>query len=130
MTSDLIAFWCVALAAFMPLVWIGYAKVAAGGYDNANPRIWRAQLTGKLQRAAAAETNAYEAFPPFAAAVIIAHIVGVQQSTIDLLAGVFVVARILHGILYITDKDLFRSLVWATGFFSMVGLFLIAGRVV
>jgi len=121
------AFWCVAIAAFLPLAWIGYAKVGAGGYDNANPRVWRAQLTGKLQRAASAETNAYEAFPPFAAAVIIAHIAGAQQWQIDLLAGIFVAARILHGILYISDRDLFRSLIWTTGFFSMVGLFLVAG---
>jgi len=121
------AFWCVAIAAFLPLVWIGYAKVGAGGYDNANPRVWRAQLTGKLQRAASAETNAYEAFPAFAAAVIIAHIAGVEQWLVDLLAGVFIVARILHGILYISDKDLFRSLIWTAGFFSMVGLFLAAG---
>lgn len=123
------SFWCVAIAAFLPLVWIGYAKFGAGGYDNANPRVWRTQLTGKLQRAASAETNAYEAFPPFAAAVIIAQIVGVEQSTIDLLAGVFIAARSVHGFLYITDRDLLRSLTWATGFFSMVGLFLAAGQV-
>ncbi len=109
------AFWCVAIAAFMPLVWIGYAKVSAGGYDNAN------------QRAASAEDNAYEAFPPFAAAVIIAHYVGVEQAIVDGLAGLFVATRILHGIFYIVDKDLFRSLSWATGFFSVVGLFLAAG---
>lgn len=121
------AFWCVAITAFMPLVWIGYAKVKAGGYDNANPRVWRATLVGQLQRAASAETNSYEAFPPFAAAVIIAHFVGVQQPTIDLLAGVFLVARILHGIFYISDKDLYRSLAWTAGFFSMVGLFLASG---
>lgn len=121
------AFWCVAIAAFMPLVWIGYAKVSAGGYDNANPRVWRKELTGKLQRAASAEDNAYEAFAPFAAAVIIAHYVGVEQVIVDALAGVFIAMRILHGIFYIADKDLFRSLSWATGFFSMVGLFLAAG---
>ena len=121
------AFWCVAIAAFLPLVWIGVAKFGADGYDNANPRVWRAQLTGRPQRAASAETNAYEAFPPFAVAVIIAHLVGVNQIAIDSLAGFFIVARILHGILYINDKHLFRSLVWASGFFSMVGLFLAAG---
>jgi len=121
------AYWCVAIAAFLPLVWIGVAKFGTGDYDNANPRIWRARLTGKWQRAASAETNAYEAFPPFAAAVIIAHFVGVNQMAIDSLAGIFIVTRILHGILYINDKDLYRSLIWATGFFSMVGLFLAAG---
>ncbi|MFQ5633770.1 MAG: MAPEG family protein [Gammaproteobacteria bacterium] len=121
------AFWCIAIAAFMPLVWIGYAKVASGGYDNANPRIWRAGLVGKTQRAAAAETNAYEAFPPFAAAVIVAQLAGVDQTVTDILAGIFVAMRIVHGIFYINDQNLFRSLSWATGFFSMVGLFLAAG---
>jgi uncharacterized MAPEG superfamily protein len=121
------AFWCVAIAAFLPLVWIGYAKVGAGGYDNAKPRVWRKQLEGKLHRAAAAEENSYEAFPPFAAGVIIAHLVGVDQNVSDALAGVFVLARILHGVFYIADKDLVRSLCWTFGFFSMVGFYLAAG---
>jgi len=121
------AFWCVAIAAFLPLVWIGYAKIGAGGYDNANPRIWRKQLTGKLQRAASAEDNAYEAFPPFAAGVIIANIVGLEQSIADALAGAFIASRILHGIFYVNNRDLLRSLCWATGFFSMVGLFIASG---
>lgn len=122
------AFWCVAIAAFLPLVWIGYAKIKAGGYDNANPRRWRVTLEGKPQRAAAAEVNAYEAFPPFAAAVVIAHIVGVEPAVGNSLAGCFVLTRILHGIFYISDQHLYRSLAWATGFFSMVGLFLAAGQ--
>ncbi len=108
-------------------MWIGYAKVGAGGYDNANPRLWRRGLTGRLQRAASAEDNAYEAFPPFAAAVIIAHYAGVEQPIADTLAGLFIAMRILHGIFYIGDKDLFRSLSWVIGFFSVVGLFLAAG---
>jgi len=126
-TNMTFAFWCVAIAAFLPLVWIGFAKVGAGGYDNAKPRVWRKQLEGRLHRAAAAEENAYEAFPTFAAGVIIAHITGVDQNVADAMAGVFITARILHGVFYITDKDLFRSLSWTVGFFTMVGFYLAAG---
>jgi uncharacterized MAPEG superfamily protein len=122
-----LAFWCIPLAAFLPLVWIGYAKVKSGNYDNANPRVWRAALQGEFQRAAFAETNGYEAFPPFAAAVIVAHVAGAQQPVIDGLAGLFIAARVLHGMFYIKGNDLFRSLAWLVGFMSIIGLFLTAG---
>ena len=121
------AYWCVALAAFLPLVWVGAAKSGAAGYDNAKPRIFLANLNGWPQRANWAQANALEAFPTFAAAVIIAHVTGGNQIVINLLAGIFLCARILHGLFYITDKPTLRSLVWTVGFFSMIGLFLVAG---
>lgn len=121
------AYWCVLLTAFLPLVWVGAAKVGAGDYDNARPRIFLEHLTGWQQRANWAQANAYENFPPFAAGVIIAHLVGVNQPIIDGLAGVYLLARITHGIAYILDKPTLRSLVWTLGFFSMIALFLSAG---
>ena len=41
------------------------------GYDNRAPRAGIEQLTPRQQRAYWAHLNAFEAFPPFAAAVII-----------------------------------------------------------
>jgi uncharacterized MAPEG superfamily protein len=83
------AYWCVALAAFLPLVWVGAAKVGGTDhdYDNARPRIFLANLSGWPQRANWAQANAYEAFPPFAAAVIIAGLAGANQAVVDALAG-------------------------------------------
>ena len=49
--------------------------------------------------------NAWEAFAPFAAAVLIAHYVDANQTAVDWLAGTFVVARTLHGVFYIVDKS-------------------------
>ena len=121
------AYWSVLLAAFLPLVWVGAAKAGGGDYDNAKPRIFLERLDGWQQRANWAQSNAYENFPPFAAGVIIAHLAGAQQMTIDILAGVFLLARIAHGVTYILDKPTLRSLVWTLGFFCMVGLFLSAG---
>jgi len=117
----------VLLAALLPIVWVGTAKTGADGYDNHQPRIFLAKLTGWQQRANWAQVNAYEAFPPFAAAVIIAHLVGVNQILIDTLAGIFLCARVLHGIMYILDKATLRSLVWTVGFLCVVGLFIAAG---
>jgi len=119
------AYWCVALAILMPLMWVGVAKATGSGYDNARPRVWLGQLDGMSQRANWAQQNSFEAFPAFAAAVIIAHLTGANQPTIDLLAGIFIVARVSHGIFYITDKSTLRSIVWLVGFGVTIALFLI-----
>ena len=122
-----IAYWCVLVAAILPLIWAGAAKSGAENYDNASPRAFMAALDGWHLRADWAQQNAYEAFPPFAAGVIIAHVSqNAAQGTIDLLAGIFILSRILHGILYITDRSTARSLVWLVGFGCMIGLFIAA----
>lgn len=120
------AYWCVLIAAFLPIVWVGAAKSGAAGYNNDRPREFLAGLEGWPQRANWAQANALEAFPPFAAGVIIASVAGAEQTTIDILAGVFILARLLHGVAYIADKGTLRSLVWLVGYGCMVGLFLAA----
>jgi len=121
------AFWCVLLAAILPVVWVGAAKYGAPDYDNANPRIFLRNLSGWQQRASWAQANAYEAFPPFAAAVIIASLIGANQVVLDTLAGVFLLVRVLHGLFYIFDKPTLRSLVWTIGFFTVIAIFLSVG---
>jgi uncharacterized MAPEG superfamily protein len=121
------AYWCILLVAFLPLVWVGAAKIGGKNYDNAKPRLFLQDLTGWQQRADWAQSNAFENFPPFAASVLVAHAVGVSQVTIDLLASTFLVARIAHGLAYIFNKPTLRTLVWSAGFLSMVGLFLASG---
>lgn len=127
-----IAYWCVLISMFMPIVWTGCAKVGgvrggAGRYDNAAPRDYLGRLQGWPARANWAQQNALEAFPPFAAGVVIAHMVGnLAQGTIDLLALIFVVARILYGILYMADLATLRSLVWLVGFVATVLLFVLS----
>lgn len=119
------AYWCVLVAAVIPIIWAGVAK-SKGGYDNRAPRDWLAELDGWRQRANWAQANAWEAFAPFAAAVIIAHLAGARQGTIDLLALVFIVARVAHGLLYIVDRSTLRSIAWTIGFGCVVGLFVAA----
>ena len=120
-----IAYWCVVLAMFLPLIWVGIAKANGRGYDNAKPREWLAKLEGRAQRANWAQQNSYEAFPPFAAAVIIAHLVGNDQTMVDALAVFFIICRIAHGILYINDYSTLRSFAWLGGFGATVALFLV-----
>src|SRR3546814_11682221 len=68
-SSDLsIAYWCVLIAALLPYVWVGIAKSRGQRYNNRDPRGWLARQDNPLvQRANAAQLNAFEAFAPFAA---------------------------------------------------------------
>lgn len=78
---------------------------------------------GWRQRALWAQSNAWEAFAPFAAAVLIAHYLDADKATVDWLAGIFIAARILHGVFYIVNKPTSRSLAWGIGFVAVIGLF-------
>ena len=119
------AYWCILVAALLPYAWVVAAKVAPG-FDNAAPRAYLATLTGWRQRAAWAQLNAFEALPPFAAAVIIAQQLGAPQARIDLLAMAFIGLRLAHGFAYIGDWSTLRSVVWASGMGCVIGLFVIA----
>jgi uncharacterized MAPEG superfamily protein len=119
------AYWCVLAAAFIPYFTVGVAK-SKGDFDNAAPRDWLARQEGFRKRALWAHQNAFEAFPPFAAAVIIAQLAHAPQGWIDLLAVLFIVARIAYSVLYIFDKPTMRSIVWTLGLGCMVGLFVVA----
>jgi uncharacterized MAPEG superfamily protein len=117
-----IAYWCVLIAALLPYAGTLTAK---GGtrYDNRNPREWLAQQSGFRSRANAAQLNGFEAFPLFAAAVIIAHLTGAPQTRVDMLAMVFIAARLAYLGLYLADKATLRSLAWFVGFGSALAIF-------
>ena len=118
------AYWMVLAAAFLPYFCAGYAK--AGSRDNQTPRLFAETLTGAKRRADWAQRNHFEAFPTFAAAVIIASIAGAAHSTVNLLAGAFVAARILYTFAYITDRATLRSVLFIVGALCIVGLFVAA----
>lgn len=123
-----VAYWCVFAAIFLPYLWVIIAK-AKPGYDNRAPRAQLEAAKGFRQRANWAHLNAFEAFPPFAAAVVIAHQAHVSQPLLDGLAVGFVAFRLAHGISYLMNLATLRSLVWSGGFLCVIGLFLAAARV-
>lgn len=122
------AYWCVLIAALLPYVWVFVAKTGAPKYNNRNPRAWIAKQEGnyKVQRANAAHLNAFEAFAPFAAGVVLAQLAGVDHGCIALLAVAFVALRVLHGIFYVADVQLLRSLTWLAGFTCVLALLVMA----
>ena len=124
-----IPFFCVFLAFLLNIISKGPVAVAmahqSGGYDNKNPRDQQAGLDGWGRRAVAAHLNSFEAFPAFAAAVLVAVIAGADPIWTTRLAVVFVVVRALYIPLYLADLSLLRSLVWTVGFSAVVGLFIL-----
>jgi len=94
-----------------------------GGYDNKLPRAQQTKLEGFGARAAAAHYNGFEAFPPFAAAVIVAHLSGAHDHRATVLSLAFVVARTLYVAAYLADLDYLRSAIWGIGLLCTIALF-------
>jgi uncharacterized MAPEG superfamily protein len=121
-----IAFWMILLAALLPYVTVGIAKFGGSGYDNASPRPWAATLTGWRARAYAAHQNHFEAFAPFAAAVLVASFANASPPLVDRLAIAFVLLRIAYTAIYIRDNAMLRSAAWTLGYVCVIALFLAA----
>lgn len=118
-----IAYWCILIAALLPYLWVGVAKAGGKRYDNRDPRGWLAkQDNPRVARANGAQHNAWEAFAPFAASVLMAQAAGVPHGDIGNLAIAFVVLRVLHGIFYVGNYHYLRSLAWAGGIGVVVAL--------
>lgn len=124
-----IPFWCILAAFLLTMASKGPLALAMarqpGGYDNHHPRDQQAALTGWGRRALAAHLNGFEAFPPFAAGVLVAAAAGADPVWSARLALLFVAARVLYLPLYLLDLDRVRSAVWTVGFLATVGLFVL-----
>ncbi len=109
-----IAYCCLLIAGLLPYIAVGFAK-SGGGYDNARPRESMATFEGRQARAVAAHANSFEAFPFFAAVVLLAGLTHADLHWVNTLSVIFIVARIGYIIAYLTDRPLLRSIVWMVG---------------
>ncbi|HJS21350.1 MAG TPA: MAPEG family protein [Steroidobacteraceae bacterium] len=121
-----IALWCVFLAGVLPYVATLIAKGGHPGFDNRDPRGWLAQQEGFRQRANAAQLNTFEAFPFFAVAVLTAHLLNGPQGLVDLLAVVFIAARMLFLACYLANRATLRSFTWFVAHGCAVAIFIVA----
>jgi uncharacterized MAPEG superfamily protein len=118
-----IAYACLLFMGLFPYVAAGIAKKGFENFDNRMPRQWLAQQTGFRARANAAQANLFESLPLFFAAVIIASINNAPQTTIDLLAIGFVMARIAFLICYLANWPTTRTIVWIAGLICVIAIF-------
>ena len=129
-----IPFWCLVIVCFLPYVWGFYSipqrQRQLGSVDNKNPRAQQSELTGSGAWAIGAHKNAFEAIALFTPAVIVAHLAGAEPVWSARWAEIFVLARILHGVFYVTGLDLLRSLSFGVGLAAVVALFVLASSAV
>ena len=116
----------VMVAGLLPIVCAGISKWGARDYDNHDPRAWLARQEGWRARANAAQSNSLEAFPFFAAAVVLALQGGVDADTVAQWAWLFVGLRLVYIFCYVTDRATVRSLVWMLGLAVVIRLYVLA----
>ena len=124
----LFAHWMVLVASLFPIVVAGVAKKSQRGFDNHNPRDFLESLPQKSlgKRMVAAQSNSWEALMMFAPAVLLASMRGVDAGTLNVLAGVFIAARLAYVWCYAKDLASARSSVWFVGVLAVIGLYIAA----
>ena len=119
-----IAEWCIFGAVLLylwtivPVKWIGHRS-----YDNSKPRDPAFFEDPLRARALAAHLNGIEAFPFFAAAVLLAEFRSGPQRLINDLAVLFLIVRIAYVFTYLGDRPRLRSILWNIGFAINIAIF-------
>jgi uncharacterized MAPEG superfamily protein len=114
-----IAIWCILVAATLPYVAFSFVK----GVDATKPRERLAGLDERSLRAYGAHLNGFETFPLFAAAVIVAHVVGGPSRAADLLAVLYILVRIGHMAAYLAGRQPLRSAAFGVAQLVAVAIF-------
>jgi uncharacterized MAPEG superfamily protein len=122
------AFWCVLCAGLLPVLTVAVAKGGMRSADNAAPRAWLERQQGMRQRADYAHRNHFEAFPFFAAAVLVAALAHAPQGRVDMLAGAFIGLRLIYTGLYLGNLPSLRSAAWTLAYLCILAIFVVAAR--
>lgn len=119
-----IAELCLPLMVILVIVSIGPAKMdGIREFDNAYPRDPNFYRPGLRARSLAAHQNGWEAFPFFAAAVIVAEMRGAEQGVVNALGVSFLLLRVVYLLMYLGNRPSLRSAVWGLGFVCNLALF-------
>ncbi len=115
-----IPLWSLLIGGVLPYVWhftsLPLKMKQFGDLDINEPRAKNEQLTGSAARAVGAQANAWEALTLFAVANLAAFMAGVDPAgSWSTAAMIWVVARSLHGIIYIAGYGLVRMACFAVG---------------
>jgi len=120
-------FWCLFVATLLTVLSKVPMNILAARqepYDHHSPRLQQARLRGAAHRALAAHLNLQEAYPPFAAAILVSHLAGADPLLAGAGGGLFLLARLLYQLFYLLDRPQLRSLSWGVGMLATLGVFL------
>jgi len=125
MAEPLAAYWILLVGAVMPYVLVIIAK-ANRDYDNADPRNPAALNTPFRRAAYGAHLNSLEAFPLFAAAVLLAGLRHAPAQAVDVAAYVWLAFRLAYAACYLTGRASLRSLSWLGAAASSLAILVIS----
>ena len=94
-------------------------------FDNSKPRDPAFFEDPLRARALGAHLNGIEAFPFFAAAVLLAEFRAAPQHLINELAVLFLIVRIAYVLTYLGDRPALRTILWSIGFALNVAIFFV-----
>ena len=127
-----LSLWTLLVASALPYVWHAIASLYRqrefGSIDNTQPRAQQAKQTGAGARANAAALNSFEALAVYAPAVLVAHLLAPTSELSARLALGWVVFRVAHGVLYITNQATARSVCFGLANVCVVLLYLVAAH--
>jgi uncharacterized MAPEG superfamily protein len=119
-----VAEWCVFASLLLAFCSIAAAKwLGFRDFDNSKPRDPAFYESPFAARAHGAHQNGIEAFPFFAAAVLLAEFRVCPQNLINELAILFVIVRIAYVFTYIGNRPTLRSILWSIGFSINIAIF-------
>ena|SRR3990167_348924 len=87
-------------------------KNQPSGYDNANPRLQQAKLSGFGARALAAHQNSFESLILFSSAILTALATQHTSTTIQMLAIIYLISRCIYHLFYLLNWATLRSGIW------------------
>jgi uncharacterized MAPEG superfamily protein len=116
--------WCIFASLMLSLLSIASVKwLRFGRFDNSKPRDPAFYESPFAARTLGAHQNGIEAFPFFAAAVLLAEFRACPQNLINELAVLFVIVRIAYVFTYIGNRPTLRSILWSIGFAINIAIF-------
>lgn len=116
---------CLLIAVILPYLIKGplsYAMQKEGGYDNQYPREQQARLKGFGARVLAAHQNSFESLNVFSVAALTAMATQTVTPTIETLAIIYIIARIVYTLFYLMNWASLRSTVWFISFLCCVSI--------
>lgn len=116
---------CLFIAILLPYflkIIVGNFMQKEGKYDNHYPRTQQARLQGIGARAVAAHQNGFESLLVFATAALTALATNHVSATIQILAVVYIISRVIYNIFYVMDMASLRSMTWFVGFICCLAI--------
>jgi len=111
MKTAIIVLVCLCFMPYLMALVSGYFRQKQlGEVDNQNPREQYTHLQGVGARAVAAQQNSWEALAIYSSSLLAVVASGVEVEYLDKAALIVLIARLLHGIFYLTNLDKLRTL--------------------